>query len=114
MTEPEIDPVTGKPVLLVGMRAAPRGQFRVAGWRLTPENTTAPWIEGDFPVRADAVATADRLKSEGAYSVAVFNDRGRTVHVRSDKAANSEWPISVTRLAGQTDPLRRTGSYRRK
>lgn len=114
MTGDRIDPVTGKPILTVDSRPAARGQFRVAGWRLTPENTTVPWIEGDFALRADAVAVAKRLKDEGAYCSTVLNDRGNTVFVLSDKPSNSEWPMSVTRLAGQTDPLRRTGSYRRK
>jgi hypothetical protein len=110
----QIDPVTGKTRASVFNTKAPPGKFRVVYWRLEPDGKTTPLIDQDFDDKSKAVAHADSLKASGAYWVTVFNQKDRRVYVATDQVTNRNSPQSVTRLSGQTDPMRRTGKYKRR
>jgi len=112
--EAPIDPVTGKPQAMVWNVGAPKGMFRVVGWRVGPDGRYQTWIEDDFAERARAVARADAMKEAGAYSASVYNDRKRCVYTASNRPIDMMFPSSVTRLSGQKDPMKRVGTYRRK
>lgn len=84
-----------------------RGQYRVVKW--TDDGSE---VVGDFDDYAVACAEADRLASE-TVRASVFGATGRRIYAGGQGAVAIGRPISVTRLAGLTEP-KSNWKYRRR
>jgi len=86
---------------------APPGSYRVVKW-----SDEGSEVVGDFGEYGAACAEADRLASE-TIRAAVFSSSARKIYRGGQGAVLMAQPVSVTRLAGLTDP-KKSWKYRRR